>query len=101
MRSAVNREFIRRATPVKTRATHKTSVNCFANYAGETSAEKNRQRGSDASSRWHKKEKCLELLKAWSKETLLMRPAETAVSVTIRFFNQMDSHRRLPKWRPN
>src|SRR5438552_16865878 len=100
MHSAERREFFRRAMPAKTPTTKTTLPNCFANCERETFRPKNNLRGFDALSRWRATERSLERSNAWSKENLRIRRTDQVVSVMIRFFNQADSSRRLPKWRP-
>src|SRR5437667_8989143 len=97
MRLAARPEFFLRAMPAKTQTAKRTSVNCFMNLGHKTSRPKNDRRDSDVCSRWRKTERCWAYLKVLWKERLSSHRVAAVVLVTIRFLNQRESTRPLPR----
>src|SRR5882724_5111694 len=95
--SGARREFFQPVTLAKMLVTFRTSINCFASYESETSRPKNDRPDSGALSRWRKTESCWAYLKVLWKERLSSHRVEAVVLVTIRFSNQTDSTRPLPR----
>ncbi len=100
-RSGGRRVFFQPVTLAKMLVTFRTSINCFASYERKTSRPKNDRRDSGALSRWRKTESCWACLKVLWKERLSIHRVEAPALVTIRFSNQRDSTRPLPRSRLN